>query len=266
MKIGCSNIQSIPLMKEIETLSELDFDFLELYVGRTETTLGEIQEEKESIMEALNVAGLKLVGHVTNYPVHEWSDRANLLVGCLDMFAELGAEVATLHPRVGTTNGTSQLDEVGNTAAVRETLYICLDRAREHGLTLCFENTDEPVEDMVELFESYPDLGLTLDVGHANLNTEDNKSIAILDSLGNRLKHIHCHDNLGGVGQTWDLHLPIGAGDIGFTPILDKLRSIGYDKTMALEILSRDRKTYLEVSRRRLLEMWKESTHSNLNQ
>ncbi len=263
MQIGASNIQSVPLMKEIETLGELDFDFLELYVGRTETTLKEVQEGKESIMEALDVAGLELVGHVKNYPVQEWNDRTDLLAGCLDLFADFGAEVATLHPRVETTSEASLHSEVDTTIALQETLGTCLDRAEEHDMTLCFENTDESVEDIVRLFESFPGLGLTLDVGHANLNTEENKSMVILDSLGNRLRHVHCHDNVGGVGQTWDLHLPIGAGDIDFRRIFGRLKSMGYDRTISMEIFARDRKTYLEVSGRRILEMWNESSIVN---
>lgn len=259
MEIGASNIQSIPLMEEIEMLGDLDFGFLELYVGRSETTLNQAKEEKGRIVEALAFAGLEVVGHVTNYPVQEWNDREDLLTGCLDLFAELGAKLATVHPRVEEVDVASLHNGVDNTITLHETLDASLQRAEEHGLILCFENTSESVEDLVKLFGSFPGLGLTLDVGHANLNTEENKSLDILDSLGSRLRHVHCHDNRGGIGQTSDLHLPIGGGDISFGPIFDKLRSLGYDDRMSLEILTNDRKTDLDSSRRIIQEMWKES-------
>ena len=94
-----------------------------------------------------------------------------------------------MHPRVETTGEASQ-HETGNTIALRETLGKCLDKAKERGMTLCYENTDESVKDLVQLFEGLPELGLTLDVSHANLNTEENKSTATLESLGNRLRHV----------------------------------------------------------------------------
>lgn len=130
-------------------------------------------------------------------------------------------------------------------------------------MALCFENTDESVEDILRLFKNFPRLSLTLDIGHANLNTEENKSLAILDSLGKRLRHVHCHDNRGGIGQTMDLHLPIGAGNIGFRPIFDRLRSTGYDGRMSLEILTNQRKTDLDASRMMIQEIWKGSTSSD---
>lgn len=257
--MGASNIQSIPLMEEIEMLGDLDFDFLELYVGRTETTLSQVKEERRRIAEALALTGLEIAGHVTNYPVHEWNDRIDLLAGCLDLFAELGAKLATVHPRVEEVDVAFIHNGVDNIMALQETLGVCLHKAEEHGMKLCFENTSESVEDLVNLFGNLPGLGLTLDVGHANLNTEENKSMTILDSLGNRLRHVHCHDNRGGSGQIWDLHLPIGAGDISFGPIFDKLRSMGYDDRMSLEILTSDRKKDLDSSRRIIQKMWKES-------
>ncbi|MEE9506423.1 MAG: sugar phosphate isomerase/epimerase family protein [Thermoplasmata archaeon] len=259
MQMGASNIQSIPLMEEIEMLGDLDLDFLELYVGRTETTLNQVKEERHRIAESLALTGLEIVGHVTNYPVQEWNDRIDLLTGCLDLFAELGAKLATVHPRVDEHDVAPLHKRVDSMMALQETLGVCLHRAEEHGMVLCFENTSESVEDLVELFGNSPGLELTLDVGHANLNTEENKSMAILDSLGNRLRHVHCHDNRGGFGQTCDLHLPIGAGDIGFGPIFGKLRSMGYDERTSLEILTNDRKKDLDSSMRTIQEMWKES-------
>jgi sugar phosphate isomerase/epimerase len=260
MQIGASNIQSIPLMEEIEMLGDLNFDFLELYVGRSETTLEQIKEEKGRTAEALALNRLEVVGHVTNYPVQEWNDRMDLLTGCLDLFAELGAKLATLHPRVG-VHDTSRLHKrVDNMMALQETLDVCLHRAEESGMVLCFENTTESVDDLVKLFGSLPGLRLTLDIGHANLNTEENKSLAILDSLGSRLKHVHCHDNRGGIGQTADLHLPVGEGDIHFEPVFGKLRNMGYDDRMSLEILTSGRKTDLDASRRAMKGMWKAST------
>ncbi|TET89897.1 MAG: sugar phosphate isomerase/epimerase [Methanomassiliicoccales archaeon] len=259
MQIGASNIQSIPLVNEIEMLGNLELDFLELYVGRSETTLDQVERERERIADMLALKGLEVVGHVTNYPAQEWNYRVDLLTGCLDLFAELGAKLATIHPRVEEIEVAPLQKKVDNMMALQETLDVCLNRAEEHGMMLCFENTSEPVEDLVRLFNNLPGLGLTLDVGHANLNTEENKSLAILDSLGSRLRHVHCHDNRGGIGQTSDLHLPIGAGDIAFEPIFGKLRSVGYDDRMSLEILTDDRKMDLDFSRGIIQEMWKKS-------
>ena len=62
-----------------------------------------------------------------------------------------------------------------------------------------------------ELLDPMPELGLHLDIGHANLMVGSNTTGEILAAYGERLRHVHLHDNRGGHE---DLHLPLGAGNV----------------------------------------------------
>lgn len=256
MKVGSSNVPDIPLVEEIRTLSESGLSFLELYVGRKKTTLDELREEKRTISDLLSSSDLELVGHVTNYPILAWNDQQDLMLGCLDLFAELDAELVTVHPRVESSGKPTHINNVEAFDIWVGTIDRCLERAEEYGIMLCAENINETVSDFVRIFEEFPQLGFTLDIGHANLYTKSNISLMLLENLENRLKHVHCHDNVGGHGQSWDLHLPVGAGNIDFEPIFSKLKNLSYDKKISLEVLAKDRRTYLEVSKERIQEIW----------
>ena len=96
---------------------------------------------------------------------------------------------------------------------------------------------DEKLED-AELLDPLPALGLHLDIGHANLEVEQNTAIAILATHGRRLRHVHLHDNKGG----WaDLHLPLGVGTMDVAKYVTALKRSGYDGTITLEVFTRDR-------------------------
>jgi sugar phosphate isomerase/epimerase len=48
-----------------------------------------------------------------------------------------------------------------------------------------------------ELLQPLPELGLHLDVGHANLQVPHNATEEIPEAWGTRLRHVHLHDNKG---------------------------------------------------------------------
>jgi sugar phosphate isomerase/epimerase len=256
MKLGVSNIPSIPLLKEIDLISQLGFDYLELYIGRSKTTLSELRKEMKKILDAVSNKNLELVGHLTNYNISIWNENPDMLLDCLDLYADLNIRLATLHTRVETKEGQVITGDEYVSEVMNSVLGSCLTRADEYGITLCTENTDESTEDLVKLLNEFPKLGFTLDIGHSNLDSENNTAIPLLDALGDRLEHIHCHDNLGGYGEKWDLHLPIGVGNIDFKSIFNRLHSMNYDKRITLEILARDRESYLEISKEKIMDLW----------
>ena len=63
---------------------------------------------------------------------------------------------------------------------------------------------------MRPFLEPIPELGLHLDIGHANLLLPQNSSDEIITAFRGRLRHVHLHDNKGGSA---DLHLPLGCGE-----------------------------------------------------
>jgi sugar phosphate isomerase/epimerase len=138
-----------------------------------------------------------------------------------------------------------------------QSIEAILNRATSLRMTLCLENMfpqahflSNPHE-FQEVFESFPDLRLTLDIGHANLGGGKNKSSEFIHQYGYRISHIHANDNFG----KEDNHLPVGAGIIDFEKILKELNEAQYDETLTLEIFSKDR-DYLKISKDKIKRIW----------
>ena len=129
--------------------------------------------------------------------------------------------------------------------------------AQPHRIGIMLENVPgrfNSVAQLAPIFAAVPELGLHLDIGHANLLTDYNTTDEILKAYGSRLKHVHMHDNKGGSA---DLHLPLGTGTIELDYYVRALQSRGYDGTITLEVFTPD-KHYLGYSRDVLRRTWDE--------
>ncbi|MGC8602599.1 MAG: sugar phosphate isomerase/epimerase family protein [Desulfomonilaceae bacterium] len=107
---------------------------------------------------------------------------------------------------------------------------------QKNSVAINLENLSETAEDFDPVIDDVPGLGLTLDVGHANLGGSENKSIAFIEKFGKLIRHVHLHNNRGGQSQYDDLHLPIGDGNVDFATIMTSLMNAGYDGTLTLEV------------------------------
>ena len=121
-----------------------------------------------------------------------------------------------------------------------------IERATDRGIMICLENLSESASHMRKPFHELPSLNLTLDLGHAQLMTETNRSYGFMEQFPERIRHIHLHDNRGGHSYRDDLHLPLGEGIIDFKDILKNLKRIGYDRTVTLELRLPEIKKNLE--------------------
>src|SRR5207245_9133695 len=110
------------------------------------------------------------------------------------------------------------------------------------------------VQQLAEPLDRLPELGLRLDIAHANLLREHNTTDDLLAAFGARLRHGHLHDNKGGAS---DLHLPRGAGNLDLPHYLRSLQATGYDGTITLEVFSPDPQ-HLAYSREVLRRVWDE--------
>jgi sugar phosphate isomerase/epimerase len=99
-----------------------------------------------------------------------------------------------------------------------------------------------------------PELGLHLDIGHANLQVVQSTVDELLAAYGSRLRHVHLHDNKGGSA---DLHLPLGTGSVDVRAAVRALKGLGYDGTITLEVFTPDRH-HLAYSRDALQQIWDE--------
>jgi sugar phosphate isomerase/epimerase len=255
MLIGAMNHPGKDVLSEIEWMAEMGLDFIDLTLEPPMASVDKI--DLGDVRSAVGDNGLQVVGHTAYYlPLcspFESIRRACVeeLKRCIAAFATVGAQWMNLHPdRIAPMHDRKFIIEK-NLQSLRE-LFV---EAHRFGIGLMIENlpgTFNSVMQLSELMDPLPELGLHLDIGHANLLTDRNTTSDLLIAYGSRLRHVHLHDNKGGSA---DLHLPLGAGSIEVPHYIHMLQATGYDGTITLEVFTPDRH-HLEYSRDVLRRIW----------
>ena len=160
-----------------------------------------------------------------------WDHYLPTLTATVDTASRMRISFLTIHMSVDKTV-ISGLHLAEKILALKELVAY----AQSNDVVIGLENVTESASDLEAVLESVPGLSLTLDVGHAQLGSALNKSFEIVKRLGPAIRHVHVHDNRGGVGQADDLHLPVGEGIIDFPGILKALIGRGYKGTMTFEM------------------------------
>lgn len=164
----------------------------------------------------------------------------------LDFAFELDAKLVTIH---------FWLDQrfIKKTILIEklDILETMMSLANKKGIKLCLENLSERTTDLKYVFHRFPELGLTLDIGHGELLTSKNTAYSFIETYPERIAHVHIHDNRGGSTPEDDLHLPLGEGTIVFEPILEALCKMGYDRTITLEVAPE----FLKAGKEKLVNM-----------
>src|ERR1051325_10957488 len=214
MLIGAMNHPGRDVLKEIQWIAEMGFDFVDLTLEPPLATPAKF--DVSVVRRALSDTGLQVVGHTAYYlPLcspYESIRRAAVeeLKQCLGVFSALGAKWMNLHPdRQAPFQDRSFIID-RNLQSLRE----LLPAARQARVGLMVENLPgsfNNVRQLGQLLDPLPELGLHLDIGHANLLVDHNTTGEILSVYASRLCHVHLHDNKGGSA---DLHLPLGTGTI----------------------------------------------------
>lgn len=181
--------------------------------------------------------GFFLIGH--GPPVEEpfddiahlWNHYIPKLMKTIDTARMIEIKLLTIHMCVDSRNISSLVLAEKIRALGELTAY-----SKKNGVKICLENISETAASLETVLNAVPDLGLTLDIGHAQLFAETNSSFEIIEKLGHAVSHVHLHDNRGGQTPADDLHLPIGEGIVDFAGILGALINSGYNKTMTFEL------------------------------
>ena len=211
------------------------------------------------IRDSLEKHAMPVVGHTAFYlpmgSAFEEVRRACVceLRRCLEIFSSVGARWMNLHADRYAPMHSRHFFIEQNIRTVQD----LLPDARRLGVGLMIENLPgdyNSAPQLGELLDPLPELGLHLDIGHANLQVPHNTTEEILAAYGSRLRHVHLHDNRGGRD---DLHLPLGAGDVDVRKAIRALKKCGYDGTITLEVFTPDRH-YLAYSRDVLRQIWDE--------
>lgn len=166
------------------------------------------------------------------------NDLRNLIDRYLPSLLDAVDATATMEIRLLTVHMYVDSRFVGREIVEEKTRALAdlVDYARERGVRINLENLSERAQDLNPVLEAVPGLGITLDVGHAQILARTNASFQIIKKLGHRIRHVHLHDNNGGRSHRDDLHLPIGDGKINYPKIISRLIKSGYDGTATLEL------------------------------
>jgi len=160
-----------------------------------------------------------------------WDHYVPSLMATVDTASRMRISFLTIHMSVD-RRVISGLQSAEKIRALKELVAY----AQSNDVVIGLENVTESASDLESVLDAVPGLCLTLDIGHAQLGSALNKSFQIVRRLGPAIRHLHVHDNRGGVGEADDLHLPVGEGIIDFPAILKALIGRGYNGTMTLEL------------------------------
>lgn len=244
------------LYEEIDFIGKNDFDFVDLTLEPPKA-YKDINIDK--IKNLLKKYELSVIGHTAwylniNYPFASVRDAAlEEAYYSLEVFNKLNVKFVNVH----------FLFPISSLFAKEQALVWYSDflnkivkEAKKYNMKIMIENvsgSDDEIDFIDKIFKKVPGLMFHLDIGHANLLTEKNKTDKFLKLFSKRLAHVHLSDNVGG-GD--DLHLPLGAGRIEWKNIIRLLKRYKYDKTITLEIFSEER-GYLLMSKEKLKRLWK---------
>ena len=259
MQIGAMNHPAANLADEIRWMSELGLDFLDLTLEPPAAHADHFNAA--TVRQSLDEANMGVVGHTAFYlPIANPFESIRCAAlseirRCIEVFAAIGVKWVNLHPDRHTPMHPRSYFVQRNIQSLEELLPF----AASCGVGLMIENVPgdfNTPEQLAELFDPLPEIGLHLDIGHANLLVPHDMTRPILNRYGSRLKHVHLHDNKGGGA---DLHLPLGCGNVDVQSAMAALKKLQYDGTITLEVFSPDR-GLLRYSRDLLRRMWDQSS------
>lgn len=262
MLYGAMNFPILPVLDEIEAIARLGFDYLELAMDPPMAHYSRIAADLPTIARALKNHGLGLVCHLPTFvstaDLTESLRRASQdeMRRSLETAHTLGAGKVVLHPSP-VTGLAAFVPETAKRYAF-EFLAVMVEAAAESGIAICLENMfprnriGVTPEDFTEIFTAFPSLRLTLDTGHAHIDSEGNSRLfQLVNQFGDRIGHLHFSDNRG----RRDDHMAIGRGTVDFRGLARRLKAIGFNETLTLEVFEQDRQLLAE-SRIRIAAMF----------
>ena len=136
----------------------------------------------------------------------------------------------------GSRTGLSQFYPKKDWQLNLQSVRTILKLARREGVNVAIENTPEPFPSLMKRVDDFhrffndleDDLGMVLDVAHANLN---NQIQDFLKQFSKKIVHMHVSDNNGDS----DLHLGIGHGNIDWKNVAKAVKDSGYGNLIMIE-------------------------------
>lgn len=242
MEIGVTVGGSV---ERIEATAE-SFDFVEFGVGETVDVTEDIDQNRlQNVCERYNVdIDIHLpFKQVVTTAVPEYNDAiVEYQRRLLSWAGDIGARKAVLHGTVRNTSDT----------ALRPTFADQLSKIVEigsnHGVEVVIENVGHqrrglPLSVLGDL-ASEAGAPVCFDIGHAYMEDGNDGVERFLSGYAGLISHVHVHD----ARTRGDTHIPVGAGEIDFDPVVDYLA--GFDGTVAIEVFTDDSRLLQDTANR----------------
>ena len=152
----------------------------------------------------------------------------------LQLVSQLEAKVWVFHPGVktGLTYFYPEKEWKNNVNSAKHLSKV----ANEFNVQIAIENLPPPypllmrnVDGFLRFYDEVTeDIGIALDIGHANLNGEIE---LFLEVFKDKIVHMHASDNDG----RNDLHLGIGEGTVNWTKVAEKIKEIKFNRGIVVE-------------------------------
>jgi len=215
---------------DIETLKGLNFDFAEIVLSLSSSRRLWWESGIKNDFEDFFFVAHGPITDPTDDVRSLWDHYFPALKSTVDTAHRIGINLLTIHMDISRSVPTFLRSE--KLRAIAELVQY----AQASGVTVALENVAESAVEIMEVLRAAPGLGITLDIGHGQIRAEKNRSLEIIENLGQSIVHVHIHDNDG----IDDLHLPPGKGIINLRNIITKLLRQGYDATFTLEVELQD--------------------------
>lgn len=228
------------ILSEVEFAFK-NFDFIEFTLELYEKTLDFLpslpKNEVDKIKELTK--GCKLISHF------DWDINPNEhlkeIEESIKILAIIGVTDITMHPYKSGETLEENLEK--NTVLISKINEFC----KQKNISLRIENDAKGffshIENFSKLLSNFPDMGMTLDVGHAN-KTSENELDLFLKNFAGKIKHIHLHKYIP--NKTDHLFFE---DKKEFDRLISKIEAGGYDGTITLEthyILKDGERVYLD--------------------
>jgi len=239
-KIGISTLHSLskPFQKMITHIPTTKTAYIEIVDDGLHTLT------KNKVMQLRNIGttyGLKFSVHAPFSDINIASPSTLILKTVfkrleksISYARDLDAYLWVFHPglKTGISMFYPQKDWLQNLNSVKLLLKI----AKNYGVKIAIENVPEPfpflmknVEHFTQFYEEInEDIGLVLDIGHANINQQVEQFIT---TFSDKIVHIHAHDNCGKDDQ----HLGVGYGTVNWNKTAVLLKQTSYDNAVIVE-------------------------------
>ncbi len=181
--------------------------------------------------------------HIRNASIKEYK-------ASIDAARAIRAKLLTFH--LGHASFFADRNDVDNEKILKKSVSQLIGYAKKKGIRLAIENLVSPhsfpisIEQTRKVLNMFPELGLTVDVGHYYANRV-NPLKAIINFLP-RIENIHLHDTVKDKKELKD-HQELGTGFINTKSIIRTLIKNRYKKYLTIETIEKEkiRRSYLMV-------------------